>query len=274
MDADIYARVDHGRTSDEVVSQIEALILEGILRVGDRLPGERELARRMEVSRPILREALKALETRGLLVTRAGGGTHVADVIGQLFPPPIGELISRHRKATLDYLEYRREIEGVTAAFAACRATGADRNLLTRTVEAMRAAHRRGDFREEAALDVEFHGAVGECAHNIVLLHTLRSCYRLLSEGVFFNRSLLYAFAGAREKLLAQHVAIYDSIMRGDAAGAREASETHIDFVAASIQEVERSSDWERVSRLRLKQRSLGNGPGRQMKARNAEAVK
>ena len=274
MDAEIYARVDHGRTADDIVLQIEALILEGILRVGDRLPGERELARQMDVSRPILREALKALEGRGLLVTRAGGGTHVADVIGQVFSPPITELISRHRKATLDYLEYRREIEGVTAEFAAQRATDADRDLLTRTIEAMKSAHRKRDFREEAALDVEFHGAVGECAHNIILLHTLRSCYRLLSEGVFYNRSLIYTFPGARERLLAQHVAIYDAVVRGDAAGARQAAESHIDFVAASMQEAERSSDWERVSRLRLKQRSLGDMPGRQTGKPEAEAMK
>ena len=273
MNADIYVRVEHGRTADEVVLQVEALILEGILRVGDRLPGERELARRMDVSRPILREALKVLEGRGLLVTRAGGGTHIADVIGQVFSPPISELISRHRKATLDYLEYRREIEGVAAEFAAERATDADRDLLTRTVESMKAAHGRRDFREEAALDVEFHGAVGECAHNIILLHTLRSCYRLLSEGVFYNRARIYAFPGARERLLAQHVAIYDAVISGDPAAARQASQSHIDFVAASIQEAERSSEWERVSRLRLRQRSLAD-PGRHTKMPDAEAMK
>ncbi|TYK94049.1 FadR family transcriptional regulator, partial [Streptococcus pyogenes] len=79
--SDIFSRIDHSRTADEVVGQIEALILEGVLRPGDRLPGERDLARQFEVSRPILRDALKALEMRGLLTTRHGGGTHVADVI-------------------------------------------------------------------------------------------------------------------------------------------------------------------------------------------------
>ena len=78
----IFSRIEHSRTADEVVQQIESLILEGVLRVGDRLPGERELARQFDVSRPILRDALKVLEARGLLVTRHGGGTYVADVIG------------------------------------------------------------------------------------------------------------------------------------------------------------------------------------------------
>ena len=76
----------------------------------------------------------------------------------------------------------------------------------------MEAAHGRGDFEEEAAIDVEFHNAIGECAHNIILLHTLRSCYRLLSDGVFHNRLLVFNLPGAREELLAQHRAIHAAV--------------------------------------------------------------
>lgn len=256
MSGDIYSRIEHSRTADEVVSQIEQLVLEGILRVGDRLPGERELARQFEVSRPILREALKSLESREILVTRHGGGTFVADVIGQVFTKPVMELIATHRKATADYLEYRREIEGITAEFAARRATADDRALLTRIMNRMEAAHREDDFAEEAQIDVEFHNAIGECAHNIILLHTLRSCYKLLADGVFYNRALIYGFPGAREKLLAQHRAIFDGVMAGDPARAREAAQSHIMFVEQSMSEAERAGDWQRVSRLRLRQRA------------------
>ncbi len=97
---DLFSRISHSRTSDEVVRQIELLLLEGILRDGDRLPGERELSRRFDVSRPILREALKELENRGLLVSQHGGGTYVADIIGQVFSRPVVELIARHQRAT------------------------------------------------------------------------------------------------------------------------------------------------------------------------------
>src|SRR4051812_38331270 len=143
---EIFSRIEHSRTADEVVQQIESLILEGVLRTGDRLPGERELARQFEVSRPILRDALKALEGRGLLTTRPGGGTHVADLIGQLFTQPVTDLISMHRKAVIDYLEYRREIEAVAAEYAARRATADDLALLDRIMARMDEAHRTGDF--------------------------------------------------------------------------------------------------------------------------------
>lgn len=256
MASEIFSRIDQGRTADAVVDQIERLILQGILQVADRLPGERELAEHLNVSRPIVREAIKTLEERGLLVSRHGGGTFVADVIGQIFSQPILDLIGRHRSAAYDYLEYRREIEGIAASLAAKRATKADRALLTGIIDSMKAAHREADFDHEAALDVEFHSTIGECAHNMILLHTLRSCYRLLSDGVFFNRALVYAQSGTRDQLLSQHVAIYDAIIGGDAKTAKRAAEYHMDYVAETMRQAERANDWERVSDLRRRQRS------------------
>ena len=268
---EIFSRIEHSRTADEVVQQIESLILEGVLRVGDRLPGERELARQFEVSRPILRDALKLLESRGLLTTRHGGGTYVADVIGQVFTKPVMDLISTHRKAASDYLEYRREIEGVAADYAARRATADDIALLDRIMARMEAAHVSGDFEEEAAIDVEFHHAVGECAHNIILMHTLRSCYRLLSDGVFQNRLLVFSLPGAREQLLAQHRAIHQAVKAGDPAAARKAAMDHITYVERSMAEAERTGDWQRVSRLRLRQRSAITETDRKEPARKQQ---
>ena len=118
----------------------------------------------------------------------------------------------------------------------------------------------RGDFEEEAAIDVEFHNAIGECAHNIILLHTLRSCYRLLSDGVFHNRLLVFALPGAREELLAQHRAIHDAVAAGEPAAARMPRWDHINFVERAMAEAERTDDWQRVSRLRLSQRSKATG--------------
>ncbi|MEW9837787.1 FCD domain-containing protein [Mesorhizobium marinum] len=253
---EVFSRIEHSRTADEVVQQIEALILEGVLRGGDRLPGERELARQFDVSRPILRDALKALDTRGLLTARHGGGTYVADVIGQVFARPVAELFSTHRKAAADYLEYRREIEGVAAEFAARRATPDDLALLERIVQRMREVHSGGDAAAEAAIDVEFHQAIGECAHNIMLLHTLRSCYRLLSDGVLQNRALVYNLPDARAALLDQHLAIYNAVRAGDPAAARRAAMDHITYVEQAMAEAERTGNWQRVARLRLNQRS------------------
>lgn len=262
-DAGLFAQITHSRTASEVVRQIELLILQGVLRDGDRLPGERDLALDFDVSRPILREALKELEQRGLLVSQHGGGTYVADIIGQIFSKPIIDLISRHERATRDYLEYRRELEGLTAELAARRASETDLSLLARIVEDMKAAHSRGRPEEELAADVEFHNAIGEAAHNIILLHTMRACYRLLSEGIFFNRRAVFAFADARDRLLAQHIAIYEAIAAGDPDGAKRAAQAHIDFVMQAVDSAARADEWGRVARLRLLQRDSQPGTSR-----------
>ncbi|MBA8877079.1 FCD domain-containing protein [Phyllobacterium myrsinacearum] len=257
MSSPIFARIQSPRTADDIVSQMETLILEGVLRVGDRLPGERELAVQFDVSRPVLRIALKTLEAKGLLVARHGGGTFVADVIGEVFSKPVMDLISSHKKAAADYLEYRREIESIAAEYAARRATEDDRLLLSRIVEAMQLAYETDDFKKEADLDVELHSTIGECAHNIILLHTLRSCYRLLADDVFYNRTVIYGFPGAREKLLQQHKAIADAIMDANPDAARAAVRRHIDFIEEAQKEAERSSAWQATSRMRRSQREL-----------------
>lgn len=248
----LFSPVPSSKTADDVVAQVEALLLDGVLRTGERLPGERDLAARLEVSRPVLRDALKVLEERGLIESRHGGGTYVADIIGEVFSKPLIELIARHERATLDYLEYRRELEGVTADLAARRVTPGDREILARIIANMRRAHEHADFEGERDADVELHNAIGECAHNVILLHTLRACYRLYSAGIFSHRRLIFEMPGARDALLAQHEAIVSAILATDPAAARRAAEAHIDYVTATMQEAKRSGEWERVSRQRL----------------------
>ena len=137
----VFEQIKQSRSSDDVAHQIEALVLEGVLRSGDQLPPERDLSIDMGVSRPVLRDAIELLESRKILQRRQGDGTFVCDIIGQVFSDPIASLLPLHRKATIDYLEYRREIEGIAASFAAERATSFDKDMLEKCVARMRLAH-------------------------------------------------------------------------------------------------------------------------------------
>ena len=96
------------KLSSSVTVQIEKLILRGILRPGDRLPAERELAERFGVSRPSLREAIANLDTRGLLVSKANAGIFVADVLGNAFSPALIELFSSHEESVDDYITFQK----------------------------------------------------------------------------------------------------------------------------------------------------------------------
>lgn len=253
-------------TAEEVARQIELLVLEGVLHPGERLPGERDLAGRLGVSRPVLRDALKGLEARGLIESRRGGGTYVAAIEGTLFAGPLIDLIAGSQKAGGDYLEFRREVEAMAAAMAAARATEADRTILSRIFAAMEEAHGEADFRHEAALDVEFHQAIGEASHNIVMIHVLRACYRLLADGVFYNRSRLYGHAGSRDELLGQHRALLGAILSGHAEAARAAAGRHIAYVEASLRADAAAGARAEIASLRLLQfeeRAASSRPAR-----------
>ncbi|WP_319530969.1 FCD domain-containing protein [uncultured Cohaesibacter sp.] len=256
----IFKSINHSRTSDAVVEQMERLILEGVLRSGDRLPPERELAMQLEVSRPVLRDALKDLEDRKLLKSRHRGGTYVAEVVGMVFADQIFDLVRRHPKAQSDYFEFRRDMEGIIAEHAAIKATDADRLILGRIMEAMRQHHRDQDLQGESAADLEFHQAIVDASHNIMLLHTMRSCYKLLSEGLFFSRIRFFEWPGVRDLLMDQHEQLYHAIMERQPKEARKAAEDHIAYVEQTLAHTQQAGSWEEISRMRLQRLSDQGG--------------
>ena len=156
----MFGKIAQGRTAESVVIQIESLILEGVLRVGDRLPAERDLSEQMGISRPILREALKDMQERGILQSSPGGGTFVADIIGEVFSPQMTDLFSHHMKAKSDYLDYRREVDALSAQWACERATDDDREILTNIMDSMIEAAKHDDVEAEAELDVNINNII------------------------------------------------------------------------------------------------------------------
>lgn len=232
--------IQNERVADTIIRQIETLILRGVLSPGEQLPAERDLAKSLDVSRPSLREAIRELETRGLIIAKPGGGNFIAEIVASAFSKELLDLFSRHQDAVFDYLEFRREIEADAASFAAMRATEADREIIRAKFEAMVEAHNKPDPSEEAEIDTQFHMSIVEAAHNIVMLHMMRSIYDLLRRGVFYNRTVLYDISGARTKLLGQHREIYESVMAQDPVRARETAQAHMDFVINSMRDAER----------------------------------
>lgn len=245
------------RISSAIVRQVEELVLQGVLRPGDRLPAERELAEQLDVSRPTLREALAELESRGLVEARPGGGTFIADVLGSAFAPPLIELFATHDTALFDYLDFRRDLEGLAAEKAAVNATETDLATIDAVFDRMEAAATKRNPDEAAALDASFHMAVVEAAHNVVMLHVMRSIYELLVRGVFYNRNIVYGVRKGRDMLLEQHRAIRDAVRSGNPAAARRAVEEHIDYVTAALREADRARTREEISALRHQHEKL-----------------
>jgi GntR family transcriptional repressor for pyruvate dehydrogenase complex len=240
------------KLSHLVTRQIELLILRGILRAGERLPSERELSDRLEVSRPSLREAVADLQDRGLLTTRAGSGIFVAETLGSTFPPALTRLFAAHDEAVFDYIDFRRDMEGLAAERAAALGTDTDLQVIGAIFAKMETAAAKRGAEEEAGLDAEFHLAIIEASHNVIMLHMMRSMFGLLREGVFYNRQIMFKQRTTREALLDQHRAIHTAIQGRNGPAARRAVEAHLDFVRTALTQHRKDARNESVARQRF----------------------
>ncbi len=247
-----YEKIVPEKLSTSVVRQIEALVLRGILRPGDRLPSERTLSARLGVSRPSLREALAQLQEQGLLTSRAGAGVYVADVLGSAFSPALVRLFATHEDAGAEYVAFRRDMEGLAAYRAAETGSATDLRVMDTVFRKMEAAHAKRNPAEEAALDAEFHLAIVEASHNVVMLHMMRSMYELLREGVFYNRAVMFRQRTTRDQLLDQHRAINAALQARDAPGARDAVDRHLSYVAEALAAQSRARRNEAIAAKRL----------------------
>lgn len=249
-----FQRVEAEKLSRSVVKQIEQLILRGILRPGERLPSERELSERLGVSRPSLREAVSELQQKGLLAARAGAGIYVADVLGSAFSPALIALLSAHEEAVFDYISFRQDLEGIAAERAAVHGSDTDLKVIEAILQKMEAAHRKRNPADEAALDAEFHLAIIEASHNVVLLHMMRASFDLLRQGVFFNRQQLFKNRATRDILLDHHRAMNNAIQERDPAAAKAAIVHHLDYVKEQMAALKTSEKNEEIAQLRYAQ--------------------
>lgn len=224
------------KVADAIATRIEKLILEGALRPGEKLASERELAQRLDVSRPSLREAIDKLVGRGLLnATRSG--TSVAQFLLPIMTP-LANLYRDHQDAAAHYLEFRQWVEAMAARAAAERATEVDKSAIRNCLADMRKAHKSKDFTEEGQADVNLHILIYEASHNFIVLHVMRALSELLRNNVFFNREHLYLRPGVREKLLAQHIEIGEAVMASDPDRAETAAAAHIQFVFGTVEDI------------------------------------
>ncbi len=247
-----FQRIQSEKLATSVVRQIEQLILRGILRPGERLPSERELADRMGVSRPSLREAISKLHDDGLLESRAGAGVFVAKVLGSAFAPALVNLFATHDEAVFDYVTFRRDLEGLAAYRAAEHGSETDLAVVDAVFAKMEAAHSKRNPADEARLDAEFHLAIIEASHNVVMLHMMRSMYDLLRGGVFYNRSIMFKQRITRATLLDQHRAINNALQARDPKAAKAAVEAHLKYVSDSLVEWRRFERNEAIAKQRF----------------------
>ncbi|GAW36376.1 HTH-type transcriptional regulator LutR [Roseovarius sp. A-2] len=211
--------------SDQVYEKILAMILSGETPVGAKLPTEHAMSEMLEVSRPVLRQALKQLREDGVVVSRQGSGSFVKrrPETAVLEFAPVGSIADIQRT-----FEFRAAIEGEAAYLAAARRT--DRDLAQMRAQLQKLDHciREGELGVDA--DEAFHEAISVASGNQYFTAARTSMKANILTGLNLTRNLSLTKSQERMELVQQeHFLVLDALERGDQDGARVAMRRHVE---------------------------------------------
>lgn len=220
--------VKRKRIYQDIVAQIRRLLGNGRLKPGDQLPSERELSEMLQVSRASVREAIRSLESMGLVEIRSGEGTYVVSAVDTLLSP-LAAAIRQQKDAVREIFEARRIVEPEIAALAAERANPSQVEKLEAILEEQARQIAEGKTGVEA--DSAFHSTLAQAARNKVFLR--------------LNDAIVDSLRAARERSLqshgrparslAGHREILKAIRAKDPGRARRAMLAHLEAIEENV---------------------------------------
>lgn len=213
--------------ASEVVADLSRRIAAGQWANGRALPAERELARQLGVSRPVLREALQRLQSLGLVEIRHGIGVRVVGKVHRPVRESVSFLLPDRATRLRQLIEVRLVVEPETARLAAARATQADRRRLAAVQTKLAATT---DLAEAVELDAAFHHLLAAAARNAIFVLLLDSLAGLTRE----SREVTVKHYGAARSH-EHHQDILDAVVAGDGARAAAAMRRHLELAAADL---------------------------------------
>lgn len=224
------APIERPNTYDLLAQRLLGLIANRHLAVGDALPSERELVQQFGVGRSSVREALRVLESKGLIDQRAN-----RFVVSETRNPLNSSLLTLLELQEVDVpelFEVREVLEGASAAFAAERRSEDDLRTIEATIDAMEAGLESAEQYIEA--DLQFHLAIARASGNRIALHMMHAIREILRRGLVS----LFQVPGGPERSIAHHRRILEAIAAGDAEAARERMHEHLGAVASEAGKV------------------------------------
>ena len=227
----------------QISENIRSAIMDGSLKVDDQLPTEEVLAKKFKVSRPTIREALKRLAAQNLIRSRRGptGGTFVNRPSQEELRSSLTEsamlMVSMGEFSLSEIAEARRELELTCCRLAAeCRK---DEHLATMAEEIVRQKDPATTDEEFCASDVRFHRALVDATGNPVLQFVMYAVIEALQPA---TNLVIFRFR-EREKILAQHERIYESIKSQDAEGTEKALAEQMNYLC---EQYTQAQEWRR----------------------------
>lgn len=210
------------RLYEEIIKQIQDLIRKGLLKPGDRLPPERELAVQLNVSRTAIREALRSLEMMGFIESKVGGGTFIRQVTLDNVIDPFSNILAQDKKLIIELIEVRMLLETEIAKLAALRINDEKAAHIEKTIELMEKEVKDGGIGLEG--ENAFHNALALTAENTAMMKILNMCGDLLSS----TREATLKIHGQPEKSIKDHRKIFEAVRKGDERLAKSLMKEHL----------------------------------------------
>jgi GntR family transcriptional repressor for pyruvate dehydrogenase complex len=215
---------------EEIKDQLQQMILDGKLKVGEKLPSTMMLSESFGVGRSTTREALSALKAMGLIEIRQGGGCWVIRNMPNSIALPELDSLRMNRTTLLELLETRQSLEVSNASVAAKKRTEEDLLLFKELIVQMERAI--GQDLEGERTDLLFHLTLAKATHNSILSRLFESIANQLETAICeIRRVELYSNQGVAERLYLEHLAIYEAVFRQDAELAAQSMKQHLQHV-------------------------------------------
>ncbi|XID94683.1 FadR/GntR family transcriptional regulator [Paenibacillaceae bacterium WGS1546] len=215
---------------EEIKDQLLRMILDGKLKVGDKLPSTKEMSERFGVGRSTTREALSALKAMGLIEIRQGGGCRVIHNVPAEIKVPELDSLRLNRNTLLELLEARQSLEVSNAAIAAAKRTDEDLAEFARLIEEM--ASSIGDDLEGERTDLLFHLTLARATHNSIMVRLFESIANQLETAIReIRRVEIYANKRVAERLYKEHSAIYEAVKQRKPELASRRMKQHLEHV-------------------------------------------
>jgi GntR family transcriptional repressor for pyruvate dehydrogenase complex len=221
------------KTYELVTDRLVAMIGEGILRPGDQLPTERELTDSFRVGRSSVREALRMLESQGVIRAASGGSFVVAEAVNPLNSSFRLLLALDERAGLRDLFELRRILECEAAALAAERRSDAHLQEMDAAIAAMSDGLGDGSGDRFIDADLQFHLALAEATGNRLIVHSMHAVRDTLRRALM----TVYGIPGSPESAIGEHRAIRAAVASRQATRARKEMASHLARVEDDVEE-------------------------------------
>ncbi len=225
-----FQKIDNNKKIfQEILKQLIEQLQQGTLHAGDKLPAERALAASLGVSRPAVRESIRALEVLGLIRSIQGDGNYLADDLDNCLIRPLSLMFSLSQSQIAQAQELRTGLEMQTAVLAARKCTPANAAAL---MSILNRINNSDDRKERGELDRELHYKIAEIADNQLILSVLHASSNLIDNIIIGMRTRLMA----DEDFDKQHQILVKAISSHNESLALRAMQTHMKSIAEKIE--------------------------------------